>query len=188
MNLRRFSLKPFRVAEDLPGIGIKGTIGRRSNTLSIGYALLGNLSDLAVPAPVESPGRKDRLWEQTCLELFLGMRDSGRYWEFNLSPAGHWNVYRFTSYRKGMREEPAFASLPFRVRTRPEALRFSMELDIGKLVPKGKPVEAAVCAVILTVKGKRSHWALAHSGPRPDFHRRVGFGLTLPGSPAAWRR
>ena len=180
MSLRRFSLKPFRIEEDLPGIGIKGTIGRRSNTLSIGFALIGNLSDLSIPAPAESPGRKDRPWEGTCLELFLGMRDSGRYWEFNLSPAGHWNVYRFVSYRKGMREEPAFASLPFRVRTRPEGLRVSMELDIGKIVPTGKAVEAAVCAVILTLRGKRSHWALTHSGTRPDFHRRDGFALALP--------
>src|SRR4030042_7193941 len=57
---------------------------------------------------------------------------SERYWEFNLSPAGHWNVYRFASYRKEMREEPAFASLPFRVRTEPEALRLS------RLSPKGR--------------------------------------------------
>ena len=180
MKPRPFTLKPFHVGKDHPDIGIEGTIGRRSNTLSVGYALLGNLSDLVIPAPAESPERKDRLWEETCLELFLGAEDSGRYWEFNLSPAGHWNVYRFTSYRKGMREEPAFASLPFRVRTRPGALRLSVELDIGKLVPKGKAVEAAVCAVLLGVEGRKSHWALAHPGFRPDFHRRDGFTLTLP--------
>lgn len=180
MNLRSFSLKPFRGEEDLPDIEITGTIGRRANALSIGTALLGNLSELVLPAPQESPGRKDRLWEETCLELFLGVKNSGRYWEFNLSPSGHWNVYRFTSYRKGMREEPAIASLPFRVRMSPEALRISLELDLGPIVPKGMDVEAAVCAVIGTVKGKRSHWALAHPGPRPDFHRRDGFGLILP--------
>lgn len=182
MSLLPFTLKPFRVDEDLPGIRIKGTIARRSAMLSIDCSILGNVSDLSIPAPVGSPERKDRLWEETCLELFLGRKDSGRYWEFNLSPAGHWSVYRFTSYRMGMREEPVFSSLPFRVETGPEALRLSIDLDIGKLVPKGKAVEAAVCAVILNVKGKRSHWALAHPGSRPDFHRRDGFALALPGA------
>jgi hypothetical protein len=180
LNLRNFSLIPFRGEKNRPDLEIPGTIGRCGNTLSVGYALLGNLSEIAIPSPGMFPERKDRLWEETCLELFLGIKDSGRYWEFNLSPAGHWNVYSFTSYRKGMREEPAFPSLPFRVRADPEALRISLELDIGKIVPAGKSVEGAVCAVIRTIAGMTSHWALAHPGPRPDFHRRDGFSLALP--------
>jgi hypothetical protein len=180
MNLLDFSLVPFPGEKDLPDIGITGTIGRRAEALSFDAALRGDLSEIVLPAPEESPERKGRLWEDTCLELFLGVKDSGRYWEFNLSPAGHWNVYRFTSYREGMREEPAFATLPFRVRTDPAAMRLSLTLDIGKIVPRGAAVEAAVCAVLRTVKGKRSHWAPAHPGPRPNFHRRDGFALILP--------
>ena len=59
------------------------------------------------PFPV-FPRRRDRLWEETCLELFLGEEGSERYWEFNLSPAGHWNVYRFEFYvsDKGSLSEP----------------------------------------------------------------------------------
>jgi len=179
MNPRSFSLKPFRGEVNGHDIRFTGTIERRVNALSIGYALLGNLAELAIPAPGESPGRKSRLWEETCLELFLGENDSERYWEFNLSPAGHWNVYRFTSYREGMREEPAFRSLPFDLRKGPEVLRLSLDLDIGKIIPPGKALEVAVSAVIKTVKGKTSHWALAHPGPRPDFHRREGFTIDL---------
>jgi hypothetical protein len=181
MNLRSFSLKPFPGEDNAPDVKITGTIGRRADTLSIGYALLGNLSELAIPSQGELPGRKDRLWEGTCLEFFLGVKDSEPYWEFNLSPAGHWNVYRFISYRKDMREEPAFTSLPFRIQTEPEALRLSLDLEVGKIIPKDKTVEIAVSAVIETVTGKRSHWALVHPGPRPDFHRRDGFVLNLPG-------
>jgi hypothetical protein len=149
--------------------------------LRIGYALLGELSEIAIPAPGEMPGRKDRLWEETCLELFLGRKESRRYWEFNLSPAGHWNVYRFSSYRWGMREEPAFSSLPFRVLPNPDALRFSMDLELGKILPAGSDIEIGVCAVIRTKTGRTSYWALAHPGSRPDFHRRDGFALTIPG-------
>ena len=175
-----FSLKPFPGEEFLPDIRITGTIGRRADTLSVGFVLRGDLSGVSIPAPAPPPERKDRLWEGTCLEFFLGMEDSGRYWEFNLSPAGHWNVYRFTSYREEMREETAITSLPFHVAVEPDALRLSLELALGKIIPAGKAIEVAVCAVIRTLSGKTCHWAVAHPGPRPDFHRRDGFFMKIP--------
>jgi hypothetical protein len=180
LNPRTFSLVPFRGEEDLPDLAITGTIGRSADTFSIACAIAGNLSVLAVPAAAESPERRGRLWEETCLELFVGAKGSDGYWEFNLSPAGHWNVYRFASYRDGMREETAFPSLPFRIRAEPDALRFSLDLEPGKILPPGEAVEAGVCAVLRTTAGGTSHWALDHPGPRPDFHRRDGFALTIP--------
>jgi hypothetical protein len=181
VKLLDFSLKPFPGEEDLPEIGISGTIGRRANTLSLRCAIEGNISGLAIPAPEGPPARKDRLWENTCLELFLGIGGSGRYWEFNLSPAGHWNVYRFTSCREGRQEEEAFSILPFGVRMEPGILRLSMDLESGKILPAGEAVEVGVCAVFRAATGRKSHWALAHPGPLPDFHRRDGFALTIPG-------
>jgi hypothetical protein len=181
MNLRNFSLAPFPGERNSPEIGIAGFIRRRESLLSIACTFQGDLSALAIPSREEPPARKDRLWEETCLEFFLGSPDSKGYWEFNLSPAGHWNVYRFTSYREGMREEPAFKSLPFELGKGPEALDISMELDIGKILPAGKAIEAGVSAVIKTKKGETTHWALVHPGPRPDFHRSDGFTLKFPG-------
>lgn len=180
MNLRNFSLVPFRGEEGLPDLAIAGTIGRSADTLSITCTIAGNLSVLAVPAAAESPERKDRLWEETCLELFVGAKGSEGYWEFHLSPAGHWNAYRFASYRDGRREEPAFPSLPFGIRIEPGILRLSVALESGKILPAGSDVEVGICAVIRTTAGGTSHWALAHPGPRPDFHRREGFALTIP--------
>lgn len=176
----RFALMPFRKEEQAPDLAITGTIGRRGDALSLRCSVAGNLSKLAIPAPAERPERKNRLWEETCLEVFLGEEGSERYWEFNLSPAGHWNIYRFASYRKEMREEPAFSSLPFLVRTEPDALEISLDLEITGILPAGIPIEAAVCAVIKTRKGMTTYWALVHPGPRPDFHRRDGFAFHLP--------
>lgn len=149
--------------------------------MSVRYALTGDLSEIAIPAPEPFPARKDRLWEETCLEFFLGPTDSERYWEFNLSPSGNWNVYRFASPRKGMAEEPAVPSLPFAVRTEAGTLHLSMELDIGKIIPAAEPFVAAVCVILKNAKGGKSHWALAHPALRPDFHRREGFRLSFPG-------
>jgi hypothetical protein len=179
VDLQSFILKPFRMEETVPDIRITGTIARMQNTLSVGYTLEGNVADIAIPAPDRFSERKDRLWDHTCLELFLGTKGSERYWEVNLSPAGHWNVYSFASYRKGMREEAAFSSLPFQVRTETDALRITLDLVLGKILPGGQAIEAAVGAVVRTKAGAVSHWALAHPGLRPDFHRRDGFRVIV---------
>jgi hypothetical protein len=180
MRTRRFLLKPFPGEGNPAGLTIGGSIGRRADTLSVLCEVRGNLSKVLIPAPAEAPRRQGRLWEGTCLELFLGTEGSGEYWEFNLSPAGHWNVYRFTSYREGMREETAIASLPFEVRRDPEALLLAAEIGVGRIAPAGKDLAATVAAVIGTTDGGKSHWAPVHPASRPDFHRRDGFALILP--------
>ena len=185
MNPRRFSLTPFPGEGDGLDVRITGTLARQAGTLSLDCSLLGNLSEIALPALEQSPGRRDGLWKETCLEFFLGENGSGRYWEFNLSPAGNWNVYRFTTYRKEMREEPAFPSLPFRIRMNSGAVLFSLDLDIGRIIPAGIAIEAGVSAVLRSVTGRKSHWALLHPGPRPDFHRRDGFTLHIPAAQAS---
>ena len=180
MRPRRFLLKPFPGEGNPAGVTIGGSIGRRADTLSVLYEVRGNLSKVSIPAAAEGSRRQDRLWEETCLELFLRTVDSGCYWEFNLSPAGHWNVYRFTSYRKGMMEEPAITALPFDVRRDSDTLLLAAKIGVGKIVPADKELAATVAAVIGTIDGGISHWAPVHPASRPDFHRRDGFAFTLP--------
>jgi hypothetical protein len=180
MRPLRFLLKPFPGEGNPAGLAIVGSIGRRGDTLSVLCEVRGDLSQVRIPFAANAPRRRNRLWEATCLELFLGTEDSGEYREFNLSPAGHWNVYRFASYRMGMMEEPAIASLPFEIRRDPGALLFAAEIGVGGIVPAGTGLLATVAAVIGTTDGGRSHWAPVHPAPRPDFHRRDGFALILP--------
>jgi len=170
-----FILIPFPGEGNPAGVTIGGSIARRADTLSIRYEVRGNLSKVSIPAATEAARRKDRLWEETCLEFFLATTDSGEYWEFNLSPSGNWNVYRFTRYREGMREETAFASLPFDVRRDAEALVLTAEIDAGRIVPAGSALAATAAAVIGTIDEGKSHWAPVHPASRPDFHRRDPF-------------
>lgn len=181
MNPARFFLKPFPGEGNPAGVTIGGSIARHADSLTLRFEVRGDLSKVSIPVAGKTPRRKGRLWEGTCFELFLGTVDSPGYWELNLSPSGHWNFYRLTRYREGMREETAIRSLPFDVRRDPEELLLAAEFGIGKIVPAGKDLVAAVAAVIGTNDGKKSHWALAHPSSRPDFHRREALTLSFPG-------
>ncbi|MEW6719498.1 MAG: DOMON-like domain-containing protein [Thermodesulfobacteriota bacterium] len=174
-----FSLEQFPGEIIPPDLRIGGTVGLRGDALSVAFALRGGLSGIAIPPPARVAGRKDRLWEETCLELFIGEAGSGGYREINLSPSGHWNVYRFSGYRQGMREEKAVASLPFTVVREPDALLLSLELDLARILPGSGELEIGASAVLRDAAGRTSHWALRHPAPRPDFHRREGFAIVL---------
>jgi len=179
MNDQSFSLAPFPSARPLPSVSIEGSIARQANALAISYTLLGRLRDFVIPGRAAVPERQDGLWRDTCFEFFLAVRGALCYWEFNLSPAGHWNVYRFTSYREGMAVEPVFTALPFSVESQRNALSLALELDLRKIVPTDEALEVAISAILKHKDGSVTHWALTHRRLQPDFHRRDSFIIAL---------
>lgn len=179
MKEQSFSLQPFTSSSSLSNCAIVGNITRYNHTLAICYELRCPLTQLAIPSPADIRARRDGLWQETCFELFLGVKDSPQYWEFNLSPAGHWNIYRFAAYRQGMQEELALTSLPFIVQKQSDLLQLSLELDLDKLVIANQVLEVAISAVIKPKEGEVSYWALIHPSDQADFHRRDSFILEL---------
>jgi len=179
MNDRPFLLKPFPASAAVPDLKIITNITRRFNTLIVQYNLTGPLEELVIPKLSDRPARKNNLWEETCLELFLGPDNSDHYWEFNFSPAGHWNIYHFRSYRKGMREEPAFTSLPLIVSRQVDTFHLSLEIAMDKIIPADRKLDVGVSAVIKSIEGELTYWALIHTGTAADFHRRDSFIIEL---------
>ncbi len=175
MNAQHFSLHPFPTATPLPPIELLSSIVRCDRTLTVSYLVLGPVENIAIPSSVDEPARKNGLWEETCFEFFLGVPDSPHYWEFNLSPAGHWNVYRFEDYRHGMQEENRVDSLSFQTEVQPDAFSLALELDLDKLLPEEPTLEVAISTVIKPKQGDPSYWALTHAGSQADFHRRDCF-------------
>ncbi len=178
MKKQNFFLHPFHKTGS-ERIIIQGEIGRKDGTLSLTCSISGCLSDVLLPKTTGSPERRDRLWEETCFEFFIGPVGYKHYWEFNLSPAGHWNVYSFTSYREGMKAEAAFESLPFVVQREPDSLKVSVELPLKSLIDKDQAIDISACAVIKQSDQTMSYWALSHAGRTPDFHLRDSFGIRL---------
>ena len=174
MNQQSFSLQPFPSAEVVP-VQITGNISRVHNQLTINYQLVGDLQEIVIAQPAETPARQHELWQNTCFEFFLGMKDSQRYWEFNLSPAGHWNIYQFDSYRQGMQEETAFNLLPFSVEHQSDIFLLSVNVDLDKIICSEQLIDVGITAVIKHKDGEVTYWALIHQGKEADFHIRESF-------------
>jgi len=179
MKPQTFALQPFAPGLPAPPYTITGTISRHQTELSLTYHLAGRLRDLVIAPPAAVPDRQWLLWETTCFECFLAIRGAVSYWEFNLSPAGPWNVFRLASYRQGIQEEPAFQVLPVTVSRHPEKLTLSLNVDLAATIPADRPLEVGVSAVLQHQDGRLSFWALTHPGSEPDFHNRKGFVITF---------
>lgn len=138
---------------------------------------------LLLPQTSLAPQRRDGLWQHTCLEAFLGPTGQQAYWEFNLSPSGDWNVYRFSTYREGLTPEPFYQSLPLAIRSEQggggsSILELSLLCPLPPDLANASALEVGLSAV-LESSGSISYWALAHPKAAADFHARDGWRLRL---------
>ncbi|MFZ2088671.1 MAG: DOMON-like domain-containing protein, partial [Desulfobaccales bacterium] len=136
-----FTLKPFPGDVFPASLEIVGNISRQGPSLVLHYEIRGNLEAVVLPERTGKPVRRDGLWQETCLEFFFGQKSDPGYWEVNLSPAGHWNVYRFAAYRQGMAEEAAFATLPFGVQRSVGVFRLNLDLDLAGIITRGEALD-----------------------------------------------
>jgi hypothetical protein len=115
--------------------------------------------------------RADKLWQETCFELFLRRHDGPEYYEFNFSPSRRWAAYAFKGYRDGMTEHPIDVA-PL-IDSQLHGDRYFLRVEIPGL-PQGMTV-AGISAVLSEKSHVTSYWALNHPGPRPDFHHPESF-------------
>jgi len=175
---KHMRLQPFGRRAD--GLAVTCTVIRRGRGVHLAYDLQGDLTDLLIPPPADAAARRQRLWESTCLECFIADEASEAYWEFNCSPAGHWNVYRFDAYRRGMCEEEAFSELPLASIRQAHKVRVSCTIDLRTVGLDRRPLKMGLAAVIRSNAGQNSYWALVHPGSHPDFHHPDAFALQVP--------
>ncbi|MCS5691407.1 DOMON-like domain-containing protein [Cyanobium sp. FGCU-6] len=158
---------------------LEATALREGSRLHLRYVLRGPLASLRLPELAPTPERCDGLWEGTCFEAFLAAAGDEGYRELNLSPAGHWNLYRLDGYRQGLRPDPQVRALPFRLARTADHLQLELTLGLEVLGLAQAPLELALTAVLQHGDGACSFLALTHPGAEADFHRRDGFLLSL---------
>ncbi|HEX5802820.1 MAG TPA: DOMON-like domain-containing protein [Azospira sp.] len=174
MSERAFTLHP-HPALAAPPFSLSGTATRDARRLVVHYELRGDNRQLRLPLPTR-PAPADGLWQHTCLELFIAGGNGEAYREFNFAPSGEWASYAFAAYR-------ARDAAPPRVQPVQDwqfddgALRLRIQLSARDL-PAGD-WRLGIAAVLEDQSGGLSYWALQHPSPRPDFHHRDGFILTL---------
>lgn len=149
-----------------------------SGRLELRYVLLADLAALAIPAPAVQRFR-DGLWRHTCFEAFVAADGAARYVELNVSPSREWAAYAFVNYREGMAKLDQVVP---RVDVRSDAGRLDVHvgIELASLIePPWSALKLGLTAVVETVDGAHSYWALRHPSAKPDFHHRGGMMLSL---------
>ena len=137
---------------------------------------IGSPADRFVVPEADDPGRADELWKTTCFEAFLRTSGQRHYLEWNFAPSGAWAAYDFSDYRDGM-ADAEIGSPPY-IRMEDNLGWWALGATIA--VEAGRSWELGLSAVIEEKDGTKSYWALAHAGPKPDFHHPDCFVARLP--------
>ena len=177
---KKIILQPFSAEDTMENSQISALISNDGYSLEIVFELTARLAVLKIPEfdPSKSE-RKDNLWEHTCFEIFLAQKGKPDYLEFNISPSGDWNVYCFSGYRKGMKQEDSFKTLPVEVKIlSDQKLKLKISIDAG-VFKNFSGIDVGLSAVIERRNGGKSYWAVSHPGVIPDFHGREGWVNSL---------
>ena len=144
--------------------------------LNISFLLKYPLANLIIPGFASAKAaRKNNLWEHTCFEIFIGEKEKEQYREFNLSPSGAWNVYRFSGYREGMAEEAYIQALPSYVKILSDHdFRLDVTVDLNS-IEISHDFEIGFSAVLERKDMSKNYWALRHPKNTPDFHAKEGW-------------
>jgi hypothetical protein len=148
--------------------------------LKLTFRLDGDVSRIRIPAPV-MPRIGTELWRHTCFEAFIAVEGQSAYHEFNFAPSCEWTVYALSDYRKGSPLADETMRPDIVVRSTQSRLELDAEVPLDRLsaIPPGAPLRLGLNAVIETIDGKLSYWALRHPAGKPDFHDADSFALLL---------
>jgi hypothetical protein len=174
-------LVPHPAAPPRATLRVAATVALERRGLLLTFALRSEPRALALADPSPRPCRRDRLWEHTCCEAFVGTPEGSAYLELNLAPSGDWALWAFDDYRTGMRAAAAVVAPRPRVQRGVAEVRFDALLDSGVLggFLGPAPYRVGLTAVVEDCAGGTSYFACRHAADRPDFHARDGWTRTV---------
>ena len=154
-------------------ITVKATIKLHNNQLILEYQILGNLSNYHFPKTTTLQ-RADKLWLDTCFELFIASTNSNSYLEINISPSTKWNIYHFTNYKEGMRKSNIISIPTIKAHKYHNEYVLSFESIISKeSFDQGLLIN--LCVILLDKQGVRHFYSIKQREDSPDFHDRDYF-------------
>ncbi|MBF7686734.1 DOMON domain-containing protein [Acinetobacter rathckeae] len=167
-----YELIPFQRFDD---VNIITAIEQQSSLLNVGFWVKDPNGLIEWPAVQKTPSKADFLWQDTCFELFIGIRDQDEYLEINLSPAQLWQCYGFEEYRYPECIPPQKSQGAELIELKRTHYGMSATLDIAQFLATNKvsiqQVFVGISAVLKTTRGEQ-FYALQHSSPHADFHNK----------------
>ena len=119
------------------------------------------------PKSAKLPQRRDEIWKHSCFEVFWGEFSDTSYWELNLNPSQHWNLYRFQSERS---PQPPTPDHTFVV----EGIQWAAtKAEVLVRGPWGSTGFQGTFCAVTELANEKLYWATTHSSSKPDFHRRI---------------
>jgi hypothetical protein len=168
-------LRPFDREPWLESLRLEASAQWQVGVLHLAFALADPEGTVLIPDPSPAPQRRDGLWQSTCLEAFFAVGGEPQYWELNLAPSGHWNLYRLEAYRQGLQPEAAISTLPHQLQRSPNGLELQLDLPLQPLIQPTAELELSLTAVLDQRGHGCSYWAWDHVAAEPDFHQRSSF-------------
>lgn len=163
------NLVPFNADATLSSIEVKTQVDEKIWAWE--FKLNGDLSKIILPTFTHQSKRQDELWKSTCFEAFVAISQNN-YIEFNFSPTGNWNCYRFSGYRENMRQFSEIELLDFTILSNNSENQGNYHCRMSVKLANPLPIsKMGMTAVIQTTNGNINYWALKHGGEKADFHR-----------------
>lgn len=155
-------------------------------TLVADYHVRGEAAVASLRGALEG-GRRDRIWEHTCGELFVAAPGAAAYGEYNFSPRGAWAAYAFSACRVAAERVAEVQAPLMSLETRGSGWDLQVRVPLADLVSLAGaaagecPLLRLGLAVIVAPPGQaQQFWAVRHAAERPDFHRRESFVVEWP--------
>lgn len=157
-------------------ISLVGAIEQQGQySLNIGFWIRDPNQLIIYPDLVSSNPRQDFLWQQTCFEIFIGVKGEDFYREINLSPSQAWQAYQFEEYRYPEDMPPQVAHDIELNQLKKTHYGLNVSIDLTEFMLKHKlkwdNLFLGLSAVLKTSDSER-YYAMQHSSPTADFHNK----------------
>lgn len=143
--------------------------------MQVAFWLTDPTQQVLYPPALEQVERQDFLWEHTCFELFLGIKQQDAYREIHLVPSGAWQAYAFEEYRYPEQIPPVQADDIQLVRLQRTKYGVNAVLDLKQWFKQQQIGFAQVfmgMTAVLETRLKQHYFALQHSRVHADFHNK----------------
>ncbi|MCX7978867.1 MAG: hypothetical protein N2578_07675 [Bdellovibrionaceae bacterium] len=167
-------LHPWGLEASSSSYSVLGELTVSGSRFCICWQLSGDLSSFVIPKCSSSPfkllepNRKNELWKETCFEFFIRPKGQERYWEFNLSPSGKWNLYSLAKYRDELVPSKDLIDGEVSVDGSNQLYKITASLNAPELAKS--PFMYNLTCVLQCAGQKTLFFAPRHPKTKPDFH------------------